>query len=192
MSSKTLLVTCVAAAAALFASGCGKKEASAPTPGATNASSAPAAQTAPTTPAAPAGPKVLELTANDAMKFGVPGKTIPPTEQVRLEAKAGEPVRIVLQNIGALPKEAMGHNVVVLKKGVNVDEFAAAAIAAGAPKGYFPSDRADQTLAHTPLIGPKAKAEASFNAPTEPGEYVFICTFPGHVAAGMRGVLVVQ
>jgi azurin len=135
---------------------------------------------------------VLELTANDAMKFGVPGQVIKPGEMVRFEVKAGEPVRMVLQNIGSLPKEAMGHNLVVLKAGVNVDEFAVAAIAAGPAKGYFPADRADSTLAHTPLIGPKAKAEASFNAPAEPGEYFFICTFPGHFAAGMKGVLVVQ
>jgi azurin len=188
MSSQTLFA-CLAAVALLTA-GCGKKEAST-APAST--SSAPAASTpGAAEPAAAAGPRVLQLTANDMMKFGVPGSTAKPGDPVRLEAKAGESVRIVLQNIGSLPKEAMGHNVVVLKPGVDVAAFAAAAIAAGPAKNYFPSDREGDTLAHTPLIGPKAKAEASFTAPSEPGEYPFICTFPGHFAAGMKGVLVIS
>jgi uncharacterized cupredoxin-like copper-binding protein len=31
-----------------------------------------------------------------------------------------------------------------------------------------------------------------FTAPQAPGEYPFICTFPGHYAIGMKGVLVVR
>ena len=31
-----------------------------------------------------------------------------------------------------------------------------------------------------------------FTAPAKPGSYTFFCTFPGHFAAGMKGVLVVK
>lgn len=109
----------------------------------------------------------------------------------RIEAKAGETLRVVLQNVGSLPKAAMGHNFVLLKAGVKPEEIAAAAAMAGPAKDYFPEDRADQIIAHTRLIGPKEKAEVTFQVPAEPGEYAFLCTFPGHVAAGMKGVLVV-
>ena len=34
--------------------------------------------------------------------------------------------------------------------------------------------------------------EVTFDAPTEPGEYVYLCSFPGHYAAGMKGLLVVK
>ncbi|BET67281.1 plastocyanin/azurin family copper-binding protein [Opitutales bacterium ASA1] len=156
------------ACAALLA-GCGKSEpSSAP---ATSAASSVAAD----------GVRVLELTGNDQMKFNV----------TQLEAAAGETVRLVLRNVGSLPKAAMGHNVVVLKKGVDPMEFSIAAAAAAATE-YFPTARSGDTIAHTRLIGPKEKAEVTFTVPTEPGEYPYICTFPGHTAAGMRGVLIVK
>lgn len=176
MSSPNILM-CVAAAA-LLAAGCGKKEASTTAPAAPSSTAAPAAST--TAPAANA-PRVLELTGNDQMKFNM----------TRLEAKAGETVRVVLRNAGVLPKAAMGHNFVLLKSGVSVEEFATAAITAGAAKDYFPTDRAAQTIAHTKLLGPNEKAEVTFTVPAEAGEYSYLCTFPGHFAAGMRGVLVV-
>ena len=31
-----------------------------------------------------------------------------------------------------------------------------------------------------------------FVAPTKPGKYMFICTFPGHFAGGMTGTLTVK
>lgn len=43
----------------------------------------------------------------------------------------------------------------------------------------------------TPLIGPgrTAKLVVTFK---KPGKYRFICTVPGHAAAGMRGVFIVR
>ena len=34
--------------------------------------------------------------------------------------------------------------------------------------------------------------EVTFTAPEEPGDYEYICTFPGHLAAGMKGTLTVE
>ncbi len=162
-----------AVAAALILAGCSKKENSAvdaPAPAA-------AASDAPAEPAV----TVLQLSANDQMKFDV----------TRLEVKAGATVRVVLTNTGTLPKAAMGHNFVLLKKGVDATAFSMQAATAQATD-YFPAARAGDVIAHTKLIGPKEKAEVTFTAPAEPGEYAYVCSFPGHFSAGMKGVLVVQ
>ncbi len=166
MKSRTLLLP-VLAAAALALAGCGPKQA-APAAGASADASASAVA-------------VLEFTANDSMKFNL----------TRAEVKAGQDVKVIFTNIGSMPKAAMGHNWVLLKKGVDVEAFDKAAIAAQATD-YFPVALADQVVAHTKLLGPKQTDEITFKAPTEPGEYVFLCSFPAHYQAGMKGVLVVK
>lgn len=155
-------------AGSLLLAGCGQKEQA--------SAAAPVA-------AAPAAPAVatFELTANDTMKFNL----------TRLEVKAGQEVRITLTNTGNMPKAAMGHNLVVLKKGVEGKAFADAAVTAAATD-YIPAALADKVIAHTKLLGPKQSEEIVFTAPSEPGEYVYVCTFPAHFLAGMHGVLVVN
>jgi azurin len=167
-------------AGGLMLTGCGKKEASAPAA----ANPAPAAATAAATPAAapaPAASASIEITANDAMKFSV----------TRFEVTAGQPVKLVLRNIGTMPKQAMGHNLVILKKDADVKAFADAAVMAAATD-YFPAAKAELAIAHTKLLGPKQSDEITFTAPSEPGEYPFICSFPAHFIAGMKGVMVVK
>jgi azurin len=156
-------------AGALVLAGCGKNEAAAPT------ASSPAA--------APAAPAValLEITANDSMKFS----------QTRFEVTAGQEVKLTLTNLGTMPKVAMGHNFVLLHKGADVKAFTDAAIMAAATD-YIPAALADQVIAHTKLLGPKQSDEITFKAPTEPGEYPFLCSFPAHYLTGMKGVIVVK
>lgn len=153
-------------AGALLLAGCGKKDDAAASGG--SAASASAVAT-------------LELTANDSMKFSA----------TRFEVKAGQDVKVILTNIGSLPKQTMGHNFVLLKKGADVEAFDKAAIAAAATD-HIPANMQDQIIAHTKLLGAKQTDEISFKAPTEPGEYTFICSFPAHYQAGMKGVLVVK
>lgn len=131
-------------------------------------------------PATPSG-NVLELTANDAMKFSV----------TRFETTAGADLKVILTNLGTMPKAAMGHNWVLLKKGTDVKAFIDAAALAAATDNIPPA-MADAVIAHTKLLGPKQTDEITFKAPTEPGEYVFVCTFPAHYVSGMHGVLVVK
>lgn len=150
-------------AASLLLAGCGPKD-----------------QTATTTASAPAG-ATFEFTANDTMKFNL----------TRIEVKAGEDVKVTLTNIGSMPKAAMAHNWVLLKKGADAKAFTDAAVTAQATD-YLPAALADQVIAHTKLIGAKQSDEITFKAPTEPGEYVFLCTFPAHFMAGMQGVMVVK
>lgn len=166
-------------ASGLVLTGCGKKEAApaASAPAAPAASAPAAAPVASATPAA----AVIEITANDAMKFSI----------TRFEVAAGQQVKLTLRNIGTMPKAAMGHNLVILKKGTDVKAYADAAMMAPATE-YVPAAKADQVIAHTKLLGPKQNEEITFTAPAEAGEYPFICSFPAHFLAGMKGVMVVK
>jgi azurin len=160
--------------AAVALSGCGQKEtASAP------AAAAPAAAAPAAAPAA-AAPRVIEITANDTMKFNL----------VSIEAKVGETIKIVLTNNGTLPKEAMGHNLVILKPGTDGAAFSAAAMTAKATD-YVPDSLKDQVIAHTKLLGPKGTDEIVLKD-LKAGEYPYLCSFPAHFAVGMKGVLIVK
>ena len=109
----------------------------------------------------------------------------------RLEVTAGQDVTVSLTNMGNMPKVAMGHNWVLLKKEADIKAFNDAAVMA-AVTDYVPAALASQVIAHTKLLGPKQSDEVKFKAPTEPGEYVYLCTFPAHYLSGMKGVLVVK
>jgi len=123
----------------------------------------------------------VEFTANDSMKFNL----------ARFEVKAGQDVTVSLTNMGNSPKAVMGHNLVILQKSADPKAYSDAAVMAAATD-YIPAALASQVVAHTKLLGPKQSDEIKFKAPTEPGEYPFLCTFPAHFVAGMKGVMVVK
>ena len=81
----------------------------------------------------------------------------------------------------------MRHNVVVLTLDADVDAYGTAAMSA-ADTDFIPPALADQVIAHTPMADPGQTVELSFTAPSTPGEYTYICTFPGHFMV-MRGVM---
>ncbi len=137
--------------------------------------------TAVATTAPQAGTRTVEITAGDNMKFSLS----------TIEAKPGEEIKVILTNIGTQPKEVMGHNWILLKGGVDAAGYSAAAILAK-DTDYFPADRAGDVLAHIPLQGPRKSGEITFKAPMQPGEYLFLCSFPAHFQVGMKGVLVVK
>jgi azurin len=99
--------------------------------------------------------------------------------------RAGEQIRLVFENTATV--EAMKHNVVILDDAAAIDRVGIAAISA-ADNGYIPDDEA--ILFYTPLAGPQETVEVTFTAPSEPGAYPYICTFPGHYVL-MRGVMTV-
>jgi azurin len=137
---------------------------------------------APAPASAPAsGPRTVEIAGGDDMKYSV--TTIP--------AKAGETLRIRLVSKGTLPKVAMAHNVVVLKPGSKQLDFVNAAAMARATD-FIPAEMKDQVLAATTLAGPGETVEVVFKVPAVEGNVPFVCTFPGHFAAGMRGNIVVK
>lgn len=106
-------------------------------------------------------------------------------------AKPGERLRINLVSRGQMPKAVMGHNWVLLKLGVDPKAFTDEA-AFARETDFIPAKRKAVILAHTELIGPGERTEVTFNAPKVAGKYPYVCTFAGHYAAGMTGVLLVK
>ena len=80
----------------------------------------------------------------------------------------------------------MGHNFVLLKKDVDVDDFAQRAIQAR-DNEYIPEG--DEIIVTTKMLGGGESDTIVFDAP-EPGKYIFICTFPGHYQL-MQGEFIV-
>lgn len=131
--------------------------------------------------ATPAGAKTITIVANDTLRYNVS----------RIEASPGETLHVVLKNSGSVPKEVMGHNWVLLTQDENPDAYLAAAVPAK-DDNYQPAALKTKVVAAIPLLGPGQTADITFTAPTVPGNYVYVCSFPAHCAAGMRGVLVVK
>jgi azurin len=139
---------------------------------------APAPAAAPTTPATPDAEGTVRISGSDQMRFS----------HDRIDVKAGTKIRIELKNLGTLPKEAMGHNFVLLKSDADVTAFGAKAMGAKATS-YIPAD-ASEILAHTKLLGPGESDVIEIES-LAPGAYPYVCSFPGHLAL-MKGMLVVQ
>ena len=141
-----------------------------------------AAQTK-TAPAAPAKApaRTVVISAGDDMKFS-------PTE---ITAKPGEVIKVRLIAIGTQPMATMRHNFVLLKTGSNQIDFVEAA-AKSAATDYIPVAMKAMIVAQTKLIENGQSAEVTFTVPSKPGNYPYFCTFPGHMAAGARGKLIVK
>jgi azurin len=104
-----------------------------------------------------------------------------------LTATAGQQVSVSFKNGSAAQK----HNWVLVKGGDDVaSQVDEAASAAGEAAGYIPADKAN-VIANTNLLNGGETGSASFTAPAA-GTYTFLCTFPGHYIAGMKGTLTVQ
>jgi putative membrane-bound dehydrogenase-like protein len=99
--------------------------------------------------------------------------------------EAGKAVELVFENT-----DFMQHNLVITKVGEKEKVGMAADKLAmdpdGAEKNYVPE--MPEVLYATAIINPEEKVVLKFNAPTAPGDYPFICTFPGHWRI-MQGVM---
>ena len=129
--------------------------------------------------------------ANAALGDALIVQAVPNTLQFapkELRVKAGAKVRLIFQN-----PDLMQHNFVLLAPGAAEEVGGLADQLATQPdgiaKGYLPESK--KILQATPLVQPKQQAELNFTAPMVPGNYPYICTFPGHWRI-MRGLLVVE
>lgn len=106
-------------------------------------------------------------------------------EQTEFTVKPGTEVTLTFENTATSP--AMEHNVVLLTDNSDdtINRVGNAAVSA-ASNAYIPED--DAILAYTELAEPGETVTVTFTAPTETGEYAFICTFPGHYAM-MHGTM---
>ena len=106
------------------------------------------------------------LNSNDQMKF----------DKKIIRVNASQKVTLTLNHNGRFPASSMGHNFVLIKKDVDVNEYALRA--AGARNSeYIPEG--DNEIAYTKMLGGGESDTITFDAP-EPGTYIFICSFPGH------------
>ena len=132
-------------------------------------------------PAAGSAVRTVEITGGDDMKYSL----------TSIPAKPGETIKIKLVSKGTLPKIAMAHNFVLLKLGAKQLDFVNAAAMARATD-FIPPDMKDQVLGATALAGPGETVEVTIKVPAAAGSYPYMCTFPGHFAAGMKGTLEVK
>src|SRR5688572_6191900 len=179
MKNHTRIILGTALVAALVFSGCSRSDETSSL--ATNLGDTPAAQSTPSAASKPTSGRPIEVTANDTMKFSV----------TEIRAKPGEALAITLVNQGTMPKFSMGHNLVVLTPDVDLNAFAGDT-ALAAKTDYLPASYKDKIVAATKLLGPKESDTVIFKAPTKPGRYPFVCSFPGHMQVGMKGDLIVE
>jgi azurin len=118
-----------------------------------------------------------EITGNDLMQYD--------KKEMKFDASCTE-IEVTLKHIGKLPKEAMGHNWVLV---ATPDATAVAndGLSAGLPANYIKAGD-KRVIAHTMVLGggqsDTIKIPAS--ALKKGGDYSYECTFPGH-AALMKG-----
>ena len=109
-------------------------------------------------------------------------------DQNLLIIPAGETIQIKFEN-----DDLMQHNLLITVPGSLQDVGEAADALAQLPEGqekqYVPD--LPQVLYATALIHPGESVVLQFTAPSKPGEYLFVCTFPGHWQT-MNGILKVE
>lgn len=120
----------------------------------------------------------ITIKGTDNMKFDV----------TMIDAKPGETIRLTLETKSNMPANAMAHNVAIVDLDVNVEEFVLASMSSPDTE-YISPDYEDQVIAYTEMIGGGEVSTIEFTVPDTPGDYEYVCTFPGHYFGGMKGIL---
>ena len=117
------------------------------------------------------------LNSNDQMKF----------DKKIIRVNSNQKVTLTLNHNGRFPAISMGHNFVLIKKDVDVNEYGLRA-AGARDSDYIPEG--NNEIAYTKMLGGGESDTITFEAP-EPGKYVFICSFPGHYQLMMGEFIVI-
>ena len=117
------------------------------------------------------------LNSNDQMKF----------DKKIIRVNSNQKVTLKLNHTGKFPAISMGHNFVLIKKDVDVNEYALRA--AGARNTEYIPEGGNE-IAYTKMLGGGETDTITFDAP-DPGTYVFMCTFPGHYQLMMGEFIVI-
>jgi len=131
-----------------------------------------------------APPKEVKIQADDKMRFDI----------TAFDASPGQKVSVTITNIGTTPKFSMGHNFVLLNRTIDTGNVQASFLdkaSMEASHDYVPPGDKN-VLAHSKLLGPGESEVVTFNAPYIPGEYLYVCSFPGHYSQGTKGVMTVK
>jgi azurin len=140
---------------------------------------------------------LAEATAIDSEGTEIKGRTLIQLSTISgkmaydklvINIKAGSLVSIVFKNPDEMP-----HNVVIIKPGTTETVGKAADAMASRKDAYAKNfiPAIPEVLYSTPLVATGSSYRLDFTAPGKPGEYPFICTFPGHWRI-MKGVIKVN
>jgi len=121
----------------------------------------------------------IQLQANENMRF----------DKEIFKIKTGKKISLIFKNTGASANTAMVHNVVILKKGTDIADFADL-VRNAKNEQYVPSSVGSLVIAHTKLVSGGESDEVDFTI-SQPGIYDFICSFPGHWGT-MQGKIVAE
>ena len=128
--------------------------------------------------------KEVTVQADDKMRFDL----------TEFDVRPGQKIKITLKNVGTTPKFSMGHNLVVLDKQITEQNIQAKFLdpaAMEAAHDYVPaSDK--NVIKATKLLGPGETDTITFSAPQVPGQYLYVCSFPGHYTQGTKGFMTVK
>jgi azurin len=131
-----------------------------------------------------APPKEVTIQADDKMRY----------DMTAFDASPGQKIAVTIKNIGTTPKFSMGHNFVLLDRTINTGNVQASFLdkaSMEASHDYVPPGDKN-VLAHSKLLGPGESEVVTFNAPYIPGEYLYLCSFPGHYSQGTKGFMTVK
>ncbi|MDG1510113.1 MAG: c-type cytochrome [Mariniblastus sp.] len=120
---------------------------------------------------------ILIHTVEEEMRYDVPWFAV----------QAGTDIQVILKN-----EDLMAHNLVITKPEA-LQTVALQAAAEGptiGPSGKQYVPESSDVLIGTEMVSAEKQSRITFRAPSEPGEYPYVCTFPGHWMR-MYGVMVV-
>ena len=145
-------------------------------------------------PIAPAGSGSPSAVASGAASLGALAITVGVVSgqmkftQTTISARRGQRVELTLNNTDDMP-----HNIVIFRRGSMAEYEKELFGSLNEPnaqlRGFVPDS--PNVLVASRLLNAGESTVVTFDAPTEPGEYPFVCSFPGHWAT-MRGVLRIE
>jgi azurin len=124
----------------------------------------------------------VDVDSTDQMTFS--------TKAIEIDKSCKE-FTVNLKHSGSLPKNVMGHNLVVSKE-ADMQPIATDGLSAGIDKQYLKEGDA-RIIAHTKIIGAgetdSLRIDVSKLDPAE--KYGFFCSFPGHISM-MKGTITLK
>ena len=123
--------------------------------------------------------------------------TIDSTDQMSFNTKAIEidksckTFTVELTYSGSLPKNVMGHNLVISKE-ADMQPIATDGLSAGIDKNYL-KEGDTRVIAHTKVIGAGEKDSLTIDVSklNAAEKYGFFCSFPGHISM-MKGTVTLK
>ena len=124
----------------------------------------------------------VEVDSTDQMTFT--------TKAIEID-KSCKTFTIELTHSGSLPKNVMGHNLVISTE-ADMQSIATDGLAAGIDMNYL-KEGDTRVIAHTKIIGAGEKDSVTFDVSKLDAaqKYGFFCSFPGHISM-MKGTVTLK